>query len=261
MSNFTGRTVVVTGASRGIGEAAARHLAALGAHVVLAARSRERIDAVAAEIMATGGTATAVACDVAQAEDVAAVIDAAVAATGRLDVLVNNAGLIDPIVRLADSDPGAWSAIVDVNLKGVYHGLRFAIPQMLAQGGGTVINISSGAATSALEGWSHYCATKAAVLSLTRCADKEYRDHGIRVIGLSPGTVATGMQERIRASGVNPVSRLDPSAHIPPEWVAETIAYLCTLAADHHRGTDFSLKTDAGRAEVGLVGGIVTTSA
>lgn len=261
MFDFTGRTVVVTGASRGIGEAAARHLAALGAHVVLAARSRERVDAVAAEIVSAGGTATAVACDVAQAADVAAVIDAAVAATGRLDVLVNNAGLIDPIARLADSDPGAWSAIVDVNLKGVYHGLRFAIPQMLAQGGGTVINISSGAATSALEGWSHYCATKAAVLSLTRCADKEYRDHGIRVIGLSPGTVATGMQERIRASGINPVSRLDPSAHIPPEWVAKAIAYLCTPAADTHRGTDFSLKTDAGRAEVGLFGGIVKTTA
>ena len=253
MFDFTGRTAVVTGASRGIGEAAARHLAALGAYVVLAARSAERIDAVVAEIMATGGTATAVACDVAQARDVAAVVDAAVTRTGRLDVLVNNAGLIDPIARLADSDPGAWSAIVDVNLKGVYHGLRFAIPKMLELGGGTVINISSGAATSALEGWSHYCATKAAVLSLTRCADKEYRDQGIRVIGLSPGTVATDMQMRIRASGINPVSRLDPSVHIPPDWVARAIAYLCSPAADIHRGTDFSLKTEAGRAEVGLV--------
>jgi len=253
MPNFTGRTVIVTGASRGIGEAAARHLAALGAHVVLAARSRERIDAVAAEIASAGGAATAIACDVAQAADVAAVIDAAVIRTGRLDVLVNNAGLIDPIARLADSDPGAWSAIVDVNLKGVYHGLRFAIPKMLELGGGTVINISSGAATSALEGWSHYCATKAAVLSLTRCADREYRDQGIRVIGLSPGTVATDMQMRIRASGINPVSQLDPSVHIPPDWVARAIAYLCLPAADVHLGTDFSLKTEAGRAEVGLV--------
>jgi NAD(P)-dependent dehydrogenase (short-subunit alcohol dehydrogenase family) len=253
MIDFTGRTAVVTGASRGIGEAATRHLAALGAHVVLAARSRERIDAVAAEIVSAGGTATAIACDVAQAADVAAVIDAAVAATGRLDVLVNNAGLIDPIARLADSDPGAWSSIVDVNLKGVYHGLRFAIPKMLELGGGTIISISSGAATSALEGWSHYCATKAAVLSLTRCADREYRDQGIRVIGLSPGTVATEMQKQIRASGINPVSRLDPSVHIPPDWVARAIAYLCSPAADVHRGTDFSLKTEAGRAEVGLV--------
>ncbi|WP_281175893.1 SDR family oxidoreductase [Ahrensia marina] len=82
------------------------------------------------------------------------------------------------------------------------------------------INISSGAATSAWEGWSHYCATKAGVLSLTRVADKEYRDQGIRVIGLSPGTVATHMQEQIRASNINPISQLDWSAHIPADWVA-----------------------------------------
>ena len=253
MSDFTGRTVVVTGASRGIGEATARHLAGLGAHVVLAARSRERIDAVAAEIMSAGGAATAVACDFAEAQDVAEVIGKAVACTGRLDVVVNNAGLIDPIAYLADSDPDAWGRVVDVNLKGVYHGLRFAALKMLELGGGTIVNISSGAATSALEGWSHYCATKAAVLSLTRCADREYREQGIRVIGLSPGTVATGMQNQIRASGINPVSRLDPSAHISPDWVARAIAYLCSPAADAHLGTDFSLKTDAGRAEVGLL--------
>jgi 3-oxoacyl-[acyl-carrier protein] reductase len=252
MLELAGKTVVVTGASRGIGEAAARHLGALGAHVVLAARSLHRIEEIATEIIAAGGAATALACDVARAGDVAAVIDAAVARTDRIDVFVNNAGLIEPIARLADSDPAAWSDIVDVNLKGVYYGLRYAVPRMIAQGGGTVINISSGAATSALEGWSHYCATKAAVLSLTRCADKEYREQGIRVIGLSPGTVATEMQRQIRASGINPVSRLDPSAHIPPEWVATAIAYLCTAAADAHLGTDFSLKSDAGRAEAGL---------
>lgn len=252
MSNFTGKTAIITGASRGIGEATARHLAALGAHVVLAARSHQRIANIAADIIASGGDATAVTCDVARANDVAQVVDAALTSTGQIDILVNNAGLIDPIARLADSDPDAWSSIVDVNLKGVYHGLRFAIPQMLTRGGGTIINISSGAATSALEGWSHYCATKAAVLSLTRCADKEYRDQGIRVIGLSPGTVATEMQKQIRASGINPVSQLDPDAHIPPDWVARAIAYLCTEAADRHRGTDFSLKSETGRKEAGL---------
>ena len=118
--------------------------------------------------------------------------------------------------------------------------------------GGTIVNISSGAATGALEGWSHYCATKAGVLSLTKVADKEYRDKGIRVIGLSPGTVATEMQVQIRASGINPVSKLDPSDHISPEWVAKAIAYLTTPAADAYRGTDFSLKTAEGRAAVGL---------
>ncbi|MGL4319624.1 MAG: SDR family oxidoreductase [Paracoccaceae bacterium] len=252
MTDLAGKTAIITGASRGIGAATARHLAASGAHVFLAARSRADIERIATEITATGGLATAITCDVAHHDDVSALIAAALAGTGRIDVLVNNAGLIDPIARLADSDPAAWSGIVDVNLKGVYYGLRLAIPHMLSQGGGTIINISSGAATGALEGWSHYCATKAAVLSLTRCADKEYRDQGIRVIGLSPGTVATDMQTQIRASGINPVSKLDPSVHIPSEWVAQAIAYLCTPAADAYRGTDFSLKTPEGRAQAGL---------
>ncbi len=142
--------------------------------------------------------------------------------------------------------------IVDVNFKGVYHGLRYAIPEMVNAGGGTIINISSGAATSALEGWSHYCATKAAVLSLTRVAHREYVDQGVRVVGLSPGTVATDMQVAIKASGINPVSQLDPDAHISPEWVAEALIWLCGPEADPHLGTDFSIKTDEGRAAVGL---------
>ena len=161
--------------------------------------------------------------------------------------------MIDPIARLADSDPAEWDRVVDINLKGVYHGLRAAIPAMLNGGGGTVVNISSGAATGALEGWSHYCATKAAVLSLTRCADKEYRAHGIRVVGLSPGTVATEMQISIKASGINPVSQLDPAVHIPPDWAARAVAWLCTGDAADLSGVDFSLKDEAGRRRVGLI--------
>jgi NAD(P)-dependent dehydrogenase (short-subunit alcohol dehydrogenase family) len=252
MIDLTGQTAVITGASRGIGEAAAWELASHGAAVVLAARSADRVAALAAEITAKGHTAFALGCDVSQAADVSALVEKAVAETGRLDLLVNNAGLIDPIARLADSDPAAWAHVVDVNLKGVYYGIRYAIPQMLTQGGGTIVNISSGAATGALEGWSHYCATKAGVLSLTKVADKEYRALGVRVIGLSPGTVATQMQVQIKASGVNPVSQLDPSVHIPAEWVGRAIAWLTTPAADAYRGTDFSLKTDEGRAAVGL---------
>ncbi len=252
MTEFSNKTAVITGASRGIGAATARHLAARGTRVVLAARSAAQIERLAAEITANGGWARAVPCDAADAAAVAKLIDSAVHETGRLDLLVNNAGIIDPIARLADSNAEDWARVVDINLKGVYHGLRFALPVMQAQGGGTVVNISSGAATSALEGWSHYCATKAAVLSLTRVADKEYRDQGIRVIGLSPGTVATDMQVQIKASGINPVSQLDPSVHIPADWVARAIAWLTTPEADAWCGADFSLKTPEGRAAVGL---------
>lgn len=246
---LTGQTAVITGASRGIGAATARHLAGLGANVVLAARSGTEIETLAADI---GPGALALPCDVADWAQVDALMTRAADHFGAVDILVNNAGVIDPIARLDQSNPAAWGRVVDINLKGVYHGIRAALPGMTARGSGTIVNISSGAATGALEGWSHYCATKAAVLSLTRCTDKEYRDAGIRVIGLSPGTVATDMQVRIKASGLNPVSQLDPGVHIPPEWVARGIAFLCTPAADRFRGTDFTLKSDEERALAGL---------
>ena len=173
-------------------------------------------------------------------------------AFGRLDILVNNAGMIDPIARISDSDPDNWSRAVETNIKGVYHGLRAALPVMEARGSGVIVNMSSGAANSALEGWSHYCSTKAAAKKLTECAHREVGDRGVRVVGLSPGTVATDMMAKIRASGVNPVSRLDWSAHIPPDWVAEAVAFLCGPDGASFAGTDFSIKTDEGRQLVGL---------
>jgi NADP-dependent 3-hydroxy acid dehydrogenase YdfG len=179
--DLSGTTAIVTGASRGIGEATACHLAALGAHVFLAARSADAIKRIAGEIAEAGGTAMAVPTDMADHHAVAALVRAATEATGRLDLLVNNAGLIDPIARIADSDPDAWGDVIDVNVKGVYYGLRHALPVMQVQGSGTIVNISSGAANSALEGWSHYCASKAAVLRLTGVAHKEVSSFGIRV--------------------------------------------------------------------------------
>ncbi|MGV6849557.1 MAG: SDR family oxidoreductase [Marinibacterium sp.] len=252
MTDLTDKTVIITGASRGIGAATARHLASLGARVVLAARSAGAIETIAAEIRAGGGAATAMPCDVADYGAMAALVAHAVASHGGVDGLINNAGVIEPIACLADSDPAAWDRVVDINLKGVYHGLRAVLPGMLARGGGTIINISSGAATNVLEGWSHYCATKAAVLMLTRMVHKEYGGRGIVSVGLSPGTVATDMQREIKASGVNPVAAMEWDAHIPPEWVAQAIAYLLGGGAAAHAGTDFSLKTPAGRAEAGL---------
>ena len=250
MTHIEGKSIIITGASRGIGEAAARHLAALGAQIVLAARSEGAISKIAQEIRDAGGRAVAQACDVADAAGVEAMVQRAVSEFGGLDVLVNNAGLIDPIARIEDSDPAEWAQIVDVNLKGVYYGMRFAIPAMA--GSGTIINISSGAATGALEGWSHYCATKAAVLSLTKCSHKEHGDRGITVVGLSPGTVATEMQVQIKASGINPVSQLDPAVHISPDWVAQAIAYLAGPDGATYAGGDFSMKTPEGRAALGL---------
>ncbi|UWQ21500.1 SDR family NAD(P)-dependent oxidoreductase [Jannaschia sp. W003] len=250
--DLSGTVALVTGASRGIGEAAARHLAACGAAVVLAARSERDIERIASEIAAAGGTASAVACDVADGASVEAAVRHAVETHGRLDALVNNAGLIEPIGRLAEIDPAAWAKVIDVNLKGVFLGLRHALPVMLEQGGGTIVNVSSGAAHRALEGWSHYCASKAGVLRLTEAAQVEYGDRGIRSLGMSPGTVATEMQRSIKRSGLNPVSELDWEAHIGPEWPARAIAFLLTPAADAWLGRDFTLKTPEERAAMGM---------
>ncbi|MTI08415.1 SDR family oxidoreductase [Curvivirga aplysinae] len=252
MFDLKDKVILITGASRGIGAAAAKLLAKSGSTVVLTARSEKALHALVAEIEGEGGKAAAIACDVAKYNDVSNAVNFAVETFGKLDVLVNNAGIIDPIAKLADSDPDAWDQVVDINFKGVYHGIRAVLPSMLTQGSGTIINISSGAATSILEGWSHYCSTKAAVLSLTKAVHKEYADQGIRSIGLSPGTVATHMQVAIKESGINPVSQLDPNVHISPEWVGQAIAYLCTDDADKYCGMDFSLKTDEGRLAVGL---------
>lgn len=246
---MTGRTVAITGASRGIGAAAARAFAAAGARVVLMARDREAIAALAGEI---GTSALAVPCDVTRYWEVEAALAAGADAFGGLDVLVNNAGVIQPIAPVAGVDPDAWDQLIDINLKGVFHGARAAVPIMLAGGGGTIINISSGAAVNALEGWSAYCASKAAVRMFTACLHKELGAAGIRALGLSPGTVATDMQREIKASGVNPVSRLDWSEHIPPEWPARALVWMCGPGADPHLGEDISLRDPAVRAAVGV---------
>lgn len=252
MAELAGKAAVITGASRGIGAAAARVLAARGASVVLAARNQGALEGVVREIRDAGGRAEAIACDVSRYGDVDAAVALCRKSFGRLDILINNAGVIDPIARLEESDPDGWGAAIDINVKGVYHGLRAALPAMTGAGGGVVVNISSGAATNALEGWSHYCASKAAALMLTRAAHKECAEQGVRVVGLSPGTVATEMQIAIRASGVNPVSQLDPSDHIPAKWVGEAIAWLCTDDAREFDGGDVSLRDEIVRRRVGL---------
>ncbi|WP_100369696.1 SDR family oxidoreductase [Yoonia maricola] len=248
--NLVGKTVLITGASRGIGAAAAYSFAKAGANVALVARSTDDIAEIAGNI---GDKALAIPCDVSRYSDVASAVSATAQTFGGLDVLINNAGVVDPIGHLQDTDPEAWSRTIDINLKGVMHGMHTVMPGMIAQGHGTIINISSGAAHGPVEGWTAYCSSKAAVYMLTRAADKEARDKGLRIMGLSPGTVATQMQREIKASGINPVSQLDWSAHIPPEWPAEALLWMCTSEADAYLGEDISLREDDIREKVGLV--------
>jgi len=245
-----GKTVVITGASRGIGAAAARTFVAEGARVALLARSAGQIESLVSEL---GTAAIGFGCDVSDWASVRDAMGVVKARFGGIDVLINNAGVVDPIARLADADPADWGRTQDINLKGVFHGMKAVIPVMRAQGGGTIITVSSGAAVRALEGWSAYCASKAGALMLTQAAHLEEGAHGIRVLGLSPGTVATEMQVKIKASGVNPISQLSWEDHVPPEWPARALVWMCGDAADEWLGRDVSLRDEGIRRAVGLI--------
>ena len=245
-----GKTVVITGASRGIGEATADVFAAAGANVGLLARSEGAISEIASRI---GDAAVAIPCDVSDFTSLETAIRAVETRFGPTDVLINNAGAVESISHLATADPAEWGKIIDINLKGVFYGMRAVMPSMIERGAGTIITISSGAAHGPVEAWSHYCASKAGAAMLTRCADKETGDAGLRVMGLSPGTVATQMQKEIKASGINPVSQLDWSAHIPADWPAKALLWMCSSDADEFAGSEISLRDEDIRRRVGLI--------
>jgi len=248
MTKLKGKTVLITGASRGIGEAAAREFAAARANVALIARTATDINRIAAEI---GPRALAIPCDVSNRASVEAAVAKTVQTFGGLDILINNAGLIEPIGLIAEIDPDAWARVIDVNINGVFYGIKAALPHM--KDGGTILTIGSGAGTSALEGWSHYCASKAAVHHLNSCVHHELGPKGIRAIVLSPGTVATRMQADIKASGINPVAQMAWEDHIPPEWPARALLWLCSADADDQLGQVVSLRDEDIRRRVGLI--------
>ncbi|MFN3723723.1 MAG: SDR family oxidoreductase [Paracoccaceae bacterium] len=247
---MTDKTAIITGASRGIGAATARVFADAGWRVALVARSGDEISALSKEI---GAASLALPCDVADPAALQSVVQTVQRRWGRLDTLINNAGMIDPIARLEDVEAEDWSRSIDVNLKGVFNGMRAVIPLMKKAGGGTIITVSSGAASTPLEGWSAYCTAKAGAAMLTRAAHLEEGGNGLRIMGLSPGTVATDMQVRIRASGINPVSTLDPSVHIPAEWPAKCLLWMCGPGGDPWLGEEVKLRDDVIRRAIGVM--------
>jgi NAD(P)-dependent dehydrogenase (short-subunit alcohol dehydrogenase family) len=252
MGQLSGKSVILTGASRGIGAAAAQAMAEEGAAILLLARSADLITALAMRLRRNGAQAEAMTCDVSELSQVQAAVARAHEAFGRIDALINNAGVIEPIGPLAAVDPRAWAHAADINFKGVFFGIRAVLPAMRAQGSGTIVNLGSRAAHTPLEGWSHYCAAKAATEMLTRCAHLENRGRGIRVFSLSPGTVATDMQRAVRASGINPVSQMDFASHAPVEHPARALVWLLTEDAAPFAGQEVALRDPDIRARIGL---------
>jgi NAD(P)-dependent dehydrogenase (short-subunit alcohol dehydrogenase family) len=252
MAALSGKVVIVTGASRGIGAAAAEALAAAGAAVMLTARDGKLAAEVAAGITAAGGKAASMMCDVADYAAVERLVAATTQSFGRPDILVNNAGVIEPIATIAQADPTTWAKNVEINLVGAFNAVRAVLPGMLTAGGGTIVNVSSGAALRPLQGWSAYCAGKAGVAMLTQAIRLEEGANCIRVFGFQPGTTDTDMQVLIRASGINVISQIPRANLTPVEHPARAIVYLCTSAADDLVGSEFSLRDEAFRKRIGL---------
>jgi NADP-dependent 3-hydroxy acid dehydrogenase YdfG len=194
MSGIRNKVVLVTGASSGIGEATARDLAQAGATVVIGARRVDRLEALATEIAAAGGVVRARALDVTSLDDVRAFVEAAREEFGRVDVLVNNAGLM-PLSPLAALKVDEWDRMIDVNIRGVLYGIAAALPVMEAQGEGQIINVASTAAHQVLPTAAVYCGTKHAVLAISEGLRLE--TDRVRVTVVSPGVTTSELAETI----------------------------------------------------------------
>ena len=224
-NNIEGKVVVITGASSGMGEAAARHLAAQGASVVLGARRVERLHALAGQITAAGGKALGVETDVTNRGQVRRLVDAAVETYGRIDVLINNAGImpLSPLERLKVDE---WDRMIDVNLKGVLYGIAAALPHMKEQKSGHIINLSSVAGHKLFGGSAVYSATKFGVRALSEGLRQEVKPYNIRTTIISPGAVKTELLNHISETDIQKANQeYVGQVGVPADSFARVVAF------------------------------------
>ncbi|MEV7090600.1 SDR family oxidoreductase [Streptomyces sp. NPDC093085] len=219
----TGKVVAITGASSGIGEATARRLAADGHRLLLGARRTDRLERLVKEITAEGGTAAARRLDVTRAAEVREFVAAAGEQYGQVDVMVNNAGVM-PLSPLAELRTAEWDRMIDVNLRGVLHGIAAALPVMRARGGGHIVNVSSVAAYEVSPTAAVYCATKFAVRALSEGLRQESAG-SIRVTLVSPGVTESELADGIADPAAREEMRTYRSVALPASAIADAIAY------------------------------------
>ena len=229
--NIQDKVVVITGASSGLGEATARMLAEHGARLVLGARRLERLEALATELRGTGAQVAVLATDVTKAEQVQALVDLALERHGRVDVMLNNAGLMphSPLDRRRLED---WDRMIDVNIKGVLYGIAAVLPTMQTQKNGHIINVSSVAGHKVRAGSTVYSATKHAVRILSEGLRQEVKPYGIRTTILSPGAVATELPDSITEADVAENVRAFYELAIPADAFARAVVYALSQPDD-----------------------------
>ena len=231
-NNIKDKVVIITGASSGMGEAAAKHLAQLGASVVLGARRADRIEKLAKEINDNGGKALAFAADVTQRDQVKNLVDAAVEAFGRVDVLLNNAGIM-PLSLVESLHVDEWDKMIDVNLKGVLNGIAAVLPYMKEQKSGQIINTSSVAGHKVFSGSAVYSATKFAVRALTEGLRMEVKPYNIRTTIVCPGAVKTELLEQISEADIQQANKDYVGAvGISPDSFARVVAFAISQPED-----------------------------
>ena len=230
MNNVQEKVVLITGASSGIGEGCARLLAEKGARVVLGARRVERLEQLVEEIRAAGGQAIARRLDVTDAADVQAFVDAAMAEYGRVDVLLNNAGVM-PLSMIEALKLDEWNRMIDVNIRGVLHGIAAALPVMQAQRSGQIINVASIGAYRVSPTAAVYCATKYAVRAISDGLRQEVGGD-IRVTLVSPGVVESELADSISDEGARDAMREFRKVAISPSAIARAVAYAIEQPAD-----------------------------
>jgi len=226
------KVVVITGASSGLGEATARLLSGQGASVVLGARRTDRIQSLARELTAAGGRAIAMTADVTHREQVRELVDWAVRTYGRIDVMINNAGLM-PQALLERLQIDQWDGMIDVNIKGVLYGIAAALPQMKQQKSGHFINVSSVAGHRVGPGFAVYAATKFAVRALSEGLRQEVKPYNIRTTVISPGAVATELPNSVTdPDAAERVRKFYANAAIPADSFARVVSFAISQPED-----------------------------
>ena len=222
--NIEGKVVVITGASSGLGNATARHLSAQGGIVVLGARRVDLITALADGLATQGGKALVIATDVTHYDQVQKLVDAAVQTYGRVDVMINNAG-VAPISQLERIKVDEWDQMIDVNIKGVLYGIAAALPYMKQQKAGHILNVSSVAAYTITPATAVYSATKQAVRALSEGLRQEVKPYNIRTTVISPGAIATELPNGVSEPEIAEAVRASYEIALPAESFAQAVAF------------------------------------